>query len=190
MFLDESVNENGSWNVYKCQVCNHVYLGSEKPDNCPFCGSDKEAVLPSDQWEEIKNLNLNDQMKEYLELALKMEMEDTERYEAMMEECEERNESKNTHLLDGLAHHEEEHAELIEELLEKLNDDIKEPEEVDYDGPFEMKEFIEYSLKKEDEAIELYRKIQMNTNNPDIEYVFKNLIEAELEHKKLLNSMS
>jgi len=189
MFLDEST-KNSSWNIYRCQVCDHVYLGNEKPDVCPHCGSNGSELKDPELWEEITEVAINDDMEDKLKLAIKMELEDMNRYEAMLEECEERKELRNIAIMRRISSHEDEHAELIADLIEMDEEQFEElEEEAEYKGSLELNEFLAHSIKKELEAIELYEYISMNTNDPNVEYIFTNLIDAEQEHRKIIETM-
>jgi rubrerythrin len=143
-----------------------------------------------DLWEKVTSISITDDMKEKLEKAIRMEIEDTVRYEAMLEECKERNELRNIAILRRVSHHEEEHGELIADLIEMSEDEFEElEEEIEFTGPFEMDEFIDHSIDKENEAIKLYTHIHMNTNDPSVSYIFRNLVNAEKKHKEILLTM-
>lgn len=77
-FLNFQVKLYTMYEVCRCDVCGEVYLGTEKPETCPFCGAHK-LHLESIEADEFKALIPDDlEEEERGEMSLFIDLDEEE----------------------------------------------------------------------------------------------------------------
>lgn len=160
--------------IFTCKICGEVYLGSEIPPSCPFCGAAKKFLQLPQIWRDENNVELSDISKKNLEEALKLEVSNATFYKSASKTL---SDPKLRLMFKGLAKVEKEHAEVFQKLL-KLEalpgaDDLASGDE---------RECVEASLKREKHAVEFYLKAAEEATEPRVKEVFLAIMEIEKDH--------
>jgi len=162
--------------VYRCRVCGDVYIGTEKPKTCPFCGAHGNYFVLAQDWTLLKAENLSDITKENLKKALNLEIDNTNFYNAVSKR------SKDVYvssMFKGLAKVEREHASAICKHLNiaKPDSDIGSDKAVDSD-----KENIAEANRREKRAVKFYGEAMKQAPEKEIKGFFNALMQIESDH--------
>jgi len=162
--------------VYRCRVCGEVYLGTEMPKSCPFCGAHEKYFVLAKEWRLIHAESLSDIAKEYLNKALDIEIDNTNFYKAVS------GRTKNSFIssmFKGLSKVEREHASTICKHLkiEMPNSNVGLDKAVDSD-----KANVEETLRREQRAVKAYTEAMGKVPEKEIKELFKALMEIESDH--------
>ena len=162
--------------VYRCRVCGEVYIGSEKPKSCPFCGAHEKYFVLAKEWKLIHSDSLSDISKENLTKALDLEINNTNFYKAVS------GKSKDTYvssMFKGLSKVEREHASTICKHLRiaKPESDVGSDKAVDSD-----KANIEEANRREHRAVKFYGEAMKQAPEPEIKEFFNALMQIESDH--------
>ena len=71
--------------VYRCRICGEVYIGTEKPGSCPFCGAHQNYLVLTGEWSMIEGSSLSDASRKNLQKALDLEIDNTNFYRGVSE---------------------------------------------------------------------------------------------------------
>ena len=70
--------------MIRCRICGEVYLGSETPSHCPFCGAHSEHLVASEEYPaDINDVRLTVVERADLESAIELERSNTRFYLGM-----------------------------------------------------------------------------------------------------------
>ncbi|MDY0088432.1 MAG: rubrerythrin, partial [Coriobacteriia bacterium] len=76
--------------MIRCRICGEVYLGSEVPSHCPFCGAHREHLVDSTEYPaNINEVALTESERADLEAAIELERSNTRFYLGMAKRKEE-----------------------------------------------------------------------------------------------------
>ncbi|MBW2995626.1 ferritin [Candidatus Woesearchaeota archaeon] len=163
--------------LWRCEICGDPYVGDEAPSNCPFCGAKKEHIKEAKEAEVNFDVSLNEKDKANVEHALKVEVSNAAFYGCAEKKT---NDEEGKQLFKALRKVEAEHASVWKKIL-KLD---KIP--VGDDECFvENKENLEESHKREERAIEFYRKAAEESDNERVKKIFEVFVEVETDHLQL-----
>lgn len=138
---------------------------------------------------------------DYLRFAIKMEL-DGEKY--YLEQAEINKDNNLSTIFEFLAKDERKHAELLENKLNNLPYELKEDEALAaFNNVFENSEDFKLetkmdpkqidayrlALKKEQESIDLYKKLEKETEDKEGKELFKFLVEMEKKHYKIFDEI-
>ena len=162
--------------LWRCRICNELYIGYERPTNCPFCGAHQEYIIPAEQWKYADDIVLSPGSRKNMEEALKIEISNASFYLCVSRA------SKDTFIqgmFKALSKIETEHAHLHARILKAQKPDID----------FDMKlctaidlNSVKESLQREIDAVAHYGKFLGEAIEPRLKEVFKALVEIEGDH--------
>lgn len=174
--------------AYRCEICGEVYLGSEKPEQCPYCGA-HQNFLKSLQREDYSRISvfepdITEESLEDIKTAIGLEVENYLFYNCAASKTENENKAET---FERLAKVEMEHAKALADLgrldrsiIEDKKEELPEPEcSEDYVENFEK------SHEVENRAIEEYAKFARNASETQIKKFFAALVTIERDHLKL-----
>ena len=166
---------------HRCLICGEVYMGTEKPSNCPFCGALGKYLVQNDEWtdenESIRELSAESRTN--LEKALQLEVNNSPFYRDAMAK------TKNIALqavFKYLAKIEGEHASTVRKILKC---DMIEPEPGKEVATDDDRANIEAAHKREIDATAFYKKAAEEAVEPRVKKVFTALSEIESDHIEL-----
>lgn len=177
-------------NFYRCQICGDVYMGKEKPSNCPFCGAKSKYLVKTEKWvdENLSINSLSEISKKNLEKALQLEVNNAPFYRDAM------NRSKNITLqgiFKYLSKIEAEHASAVKKILKC---ELPQPEQGKETAVDDDMDNIRAAHEREKAAAAFYRKSASESREPRVKKVFTALSEIETDHimleEKLLKKKS
>ena len=165
--------------VYRCRICAEVYIGTEKPGSCPFCGAHENYLVVANQWSMIKAPSLSDISRKNLQKALDLEIDNTNFYRGVSEK------TRNVYVegtFKGLSKVEREHASTLCKHL-----GVTKPEsDVGFDKAVESdEENMSEANKRERRAVRFYTEARNKAPELEIKEFFKALMEIESDHIKL-----
>lgn len=175
---------------FRCQICGDVFIGTEKPSNCPYCGSKDRYLVPAAEWtdENLTITELSAVSRRNLEKALQLEVDNAPFYRDASARA------KTMHLqgaFKGLAKVEAEHASVVRKIL-KCEPPLPGPDAeraVDDDmGNLRL------AHEREVEASRFYAASALEAVEPRVKKVFIALSQIEADHimveKELLGEPS
>lgn len=167
--------------VYRCRICGEVYIGTEKPKSCPFCGAHENYFVLAKEWKLLHSETLSDLTKENLRKALDLEIDNTNFYKAIS------GKSKDVYIssmFKGLSKVEREHASTICKHL-----GIQKPDsEVGLDKALDSDQAnVEEANRRERRAVKFYGEAMKQAPEEDIKEFFKALMQIESDHIALTN---
>ncbi len=162
--------------VYRCRICGEVYIGTEKPESCPFCGAHENYFVLAEEWKLLHSEVLSGTTKENLKKALELEINNTNFYKAISEK------SKDVYvssMFKGLSKVEREHASAICKHLkiQRPDSDIGSDKALDSDQAN-----IEEANRRERNAVKFYGQASSQASEEDIKEFFKALMQIESDH--------
>jgi len=163
--------------LWRCEICGDPYVGDEAPANCPFCGAKKENIKEAKLAEVNFNVDLNEKDLANAKHALQVEVSNAAFYFCAAAKTDD---EEGKLLFKALGKVEAEHAAIWRKIL-KLD---KVPE--GHEECFAVnKENLEESHKREERAIEFYKKAAEESENKRVKKIFEVLVEVETDHLKL-----
>ncbi|MDR1413229.1 MAG: hypothetical protein LBJ07_04800 [Actinomycetes bacterium] len=70
--------------VWRCLICGDTYIGTERPSQCPFCGSHESNIVQSDCYPlDINEVEVTDAERADIVQAMEMEIENATLYALM-----------------------------------------------------------------------------------------------------------
>ena len=162
--------------TFRCRVCGEVYLGTEKPHTCPFCGAHDNYLVLASEWKLLKSAELSDIAKENLEKALDLEINNTNFYKAVSDLSAD---VFVQSMFKGLSKVEREHASTICKHLgiTKPDSTVGSDQAVPDD-----KENIAEAHRREERAVKFYGAAKQQALESEIKDFFQALIEIESDH--------
>ena len=164
-------------NLWRCEICGDPYIGDKPPSNCPFCGAKQKYIKLAKIAKANFDVELNEKDKTNIEKALELEISNTEFYRCAEKKT---NDKEGKQLFKALRKVEAEHASIWKKIL-KLQKLPTKTEECST----ENKNNLEESHKREEKAIEFYKKAAKETQNERVKQLFEVIIEVENDHLKL-----
>jgi len=162
--------------VYRCRVCGEVYIGTEKPESCPFCGAHKRYFILAREWELLQSETLSDITKENLKKALDLEINNTNFYRAVSQKSSDVHVSS---MFKGLSKVEREHASAICKHLKIQKPDSSEGSDK---ATGSDKESIMEANRRERNAVRFYGKAMKQAAEKEIKDFFNALMQIESDH--------
>ena len=71
--------------AFRCLICGDAYPGEEAPPRCPFCGVQKEYMVPLLRYIKNGKVTMSEKTRKNCFEALRLEMMDKAHYEAAAE---------------------------------------------------------------------------------------------------------
>lgn len=163
--------------IFVCRICGEVYIGKDIPPSCPFCGVANKYLRLAKAWQDENDVELSELSRKNLEIALELEIGNSEFYKAVSKKAEE---LEVRLMFKGLFKVEKEHAEVFAKLLKTSMPEIKM-----VDCPANRKEIINDSIQREKRAVKLYAKFIEEAKEPRIKEVFEAIMNVEKDHVEL-----
>lgn len=166
---------------YRCLICGEVYMGSDQPSNCPFCGAPGKYLVLNDEWvdENLGLAELSEVSRKNLERALQLEVNNSPFYRDAM------GKTSNTALqaiFKYLSKIEGEHASTIRKILKC---ELVEPEPGKEVAVDDDRANVEAAHEREVAATAFYKKAADEAVEPRVKKVFTALSEIESDHINL-----
>ena len=164
------------YKLYKCQICGDPYLGDYAPINCPYCGAKQHHFVDAHEYVnkfEQENNFSNDEMDNF-KAALEIEIANASFYKAASENSKE---DFHKWLFKALMKVESEHASIFAKHLK-----ITKPALFDVDASTDGETNLQESHRREQIAIESYKKFADSATTPRAKEVFASLVEIEADH--------
>ncbi len=164
-------------NLFRCEICGDPYIGDEAPENCPFCGAKKEFIKVTKEADVNFDVELGEKDLENVKRALDVEVSNASFYLCAAKKTDD---EEGKLLFKALGKVEAEHASVWRKIL-KL-DTVPEKSEECFSGNADN---LNESHKREDRAIEFYKKAAEESENERVKQIFKAFIDVETDHLKL-----
>jgi rubrerythrin len=163
--------------MVRCRICGEVYLGSETPSHCPFCGAHREYLVSSEEYPpDINDIEATGSEQADLEAAIELERSNTRFYLGM---AQHKSEPVLSSAYKRLSKIEAEHCELFCKLAGVDEpDDLSVPMEVADDWCAN----IAGSLARENRASALYAVFAGRATNERLREVFEAVSAIEADH--------
>lgn len=167
-------------NVYRCRICAEVYIGTAKPNSCPFCGAHQDYFVLAGEWTLLYAKSLSAVSRDNLTKALDLEIDNTNFYRSVSERTKD---IFIQGMFKGLSKVEREHASTICKHLGIAKPDSKvgQDQAVDSDD-----ENIQQADRREKRAVKFYGEALGQAPEPQIKEFFKALVQIESDHIILL----
>jgi len=163
--------------LWRCIICGDPYIGSDPPDNCPFCGAYRKYIKAASEAEVSFNVKLSKKDKSNAERALEVEISNSEFYFCAARETDD---DEGKLLFKALGKVEREHASIWKKILKK--DSIPPGNEDCHESNIDnLKESHERELR----AIKFYKKAAQEAENARIKEIFEALVEVETDHLQM-----
>jgi len=162
----------------RCLICGEVYMGTDKPSNCPFCGAPGKYLVLHDEWTD-ENLSLGELSgisRKNLEKALQLEVNNSPFYRDAMGRTKS---SALQAIFKYLAKIEGEHASAVRKILKCKMIEPEPGKEVALDDD---RANVEAAHKREVAATAFYKKAADEAVEPRVKKVFTALSEIESDH--------
>ena len=166
--------------IFKCEICRQVYILSERPSNCPFCGSFEEHVKPVEDVPYIREYELTEKSKDNIFKAIEKEFYAYSYYECSNKISIDKN-IINKFKVMGM-HEIWHHRLLSDELNLKFDETIIELKCTNLD-----EENRRNAMIAEAQAIVDYKKYLEEATEPRVKMVFAALLEVEQMHLDLIS---
>lgn len=164
--------------AYRCEICGETYLGSSKPENCPYCGAHQEYLKKLENYSRVMPEKVTEKSRENVLKAIELEIDNAKFYACAAQKTEDELEAA---VFKRLKKIEAEHAEALAEVI-----DVPEEEIPSYDACSENAiENYREAHDREERAIKSYGKFASEAEEPEIEELFKAIVEIEQDHLDL-----
>ncbi|PIR67971.1 ferritin [bacterium CG10_big_fil_rev_8_21_14_0_10_33_18] len=164
--------------IFRCQICGEAYIGNSKPSHCPYCGAHDNFLILASEWkEENIGLELSQNSKEYLQKALKLELDNAAFYKCISKTV---TDPEISGMFKFLGKVEAEHASVFKKML-----GLKKIDVVETECFTDIKKDLEESSFRENRAINFYREVVQKAPEKRIKTVFAALIQIETDHFNL-----
>lgn len=164
---------------YRCQICGETYLGREAADRCPYCGAPGHKLVSPAEYMEYGVIDISEESRQACLKAIELEVNNTAYYKKCASAAE--NQISKA-IFKRLAKHEDEHAELLADMLGIEEEDLPE-----VSIPGNDRERFEEAHRHEKKAIDFYLELARNAPEPRVKEVFSALSDIELEHLNMSN---
>ncbi len=158
----------------RCQICGETYLGTQKPDRCPFCGADQRHIVMATEWVDHGKVDLSEQSYKDCERSVELELDNMAFYKCAAAKTKDQIMES---FFKRLSKHEGEHAELLAEMM-----GIEEPDPPEVSCSDDDRENMAEAHRREKRAILLYQAIANRAPEPRMQEVFRALTDIESEH--------
>ncbi len=164
------------YKLYKCQICGDPYIGDDAPINCPYCGAKKHFFVDArdyiNKFEQENNFTSEEM--DHFKAALDIEIGNASFYKAAAESS-----TQDLHkwLFKSLMKVEYEHASIFSKHLK-----IIKPALLDVEASTDGETNLQESHRREQIAIESYKKFAAAATTPRAKEVFDALVEIEADH--------
>lgn len=163
--------------IYRCDICGEVYLGTEPPTRCPYCGAAQKEILPTEEYAlDINEVELTDSERADIEHAVELEVHDSRYYITMAGRDKE---SALGSAYKRLSKIEQEHCELFCKLLKR---DVPENLTASIEIAEGWCEDIDASISAESHAAQFYAEIAERATTKRVKEVFSIISKVELDH--------
>jgi len=170
--------------TFRCTICGEVYVGENKPSDCPFCGAGSKYIkdIREVEGKEIFAVDkLSDESRRNLITALNLEISNASFYK-----CASENSASEymRALFKRLAKIEKEHADIIRKFLdlEAIKWQEEECSTLDIEN-------LRNAEQREDDAVKFYKKAMSEAKEAKISSFFKILAEVEEGHLEILKKI-
>jgi rubrerythrin len=160
--------------LWRCIVCGDPYIGSNPPDNCPFCGAHRQYIVEAKEAQVSFDVELNETDRANAQRALDVEVSNSTFYFCAAKKT---GDDEGKILFKALGKVEKEHASIWKKVL-KL-DSIPEGSETCSE---DNRENLQESHDRETRAIEFYRKAADESGSERLKELFTALVEIETDH--------
>jgi rubrerythrin len=170
-----------NYKLYKCQICGDPYLGDDAPINCPYCGAKQHHFVDALEYVNkfTQENNFTDDEKANFAAALDIEIANASFYKAASANAKD---DFHKSLFKALMKVESEHASIFAKHLKISKSALIDVAASD-DGDTNLQE----SHRREEIAIESYKKFADTATTPRAIEVFSALVEIEADHLGLEN---
>jgi rubrerythrin len=167
------------YKLYRCMICGDPYLGDHPPVNCPYCGAKQHYFVDAREYISpfSQDHNFTDEEKANFQAALDIEIGNASFY---LKASEISSEFFYKGLFKALKKVESEHASVFAKHL-----GITKPELYDVEASTDGEENVQESHRREEIAIENYKKFAEAATTPRAKQVFTALVEIEEDHLSL-----
>lgn len=170
------------YQLYVCKICGEPYLGNEAPSKCPFCGAQKELIVPSEKWAPLWGAPINEISRKHLELGLGLEVSNTNFY---MNISKGASDDYSKKLFKGLSKIEREHADVMCKLMGIPMPDFEKMQKPEDVPKGNLHENLLESNRRESRAIGKYQTAAAEVTDPHVKLFFLQLIRIEGDHLSL-----
>ena len=160
--------------LWRCIICGDPYIGSNPPDNCPFCGAHLKYIQDARTAVVNFDVELNDTDRANAQKALDVEVSNSTFYFCAAEKS---NDADGRLLFKALGKVEKEHASIWKKIL-KLDSIPQGSESCSEDNNENLKE----SHERESRAIAFYKQAAEDAGSERIKELFESLVEIETDH--------
>ncbi len=169
--------------VFRCIICGEVYIGTEKPTNCPFCGALDKFLVEGKAFrapdEPMKDIS--EETKVMLQKTFDLEVHATRFYLAASKRS---SDPFVQSIFKGLSKTEREHVSVAAKALGVSKpDNLTEPE----GDKGSDEENIRETDALERRATALYKEFLEKAKEPRAKQIFQALMEVESGHIELVN---
>ncbi|MDH3997523.1 MAG: hypothetical protein OET90_01675 [Desulfuromonadales bacterium] len=167
------------YKLYKCQICGDPYLGDEPPVNCPYCGAKKHYFVDGRDYVSPfkQEHNFTDEEMANFQAALDIEIGNASFYKTAAEKS---SPEFFQWLFKALMKVESEHASIFAKHL-----GVAKPTLIEVDASADGEVNVQESHRREEIAIDSYRKFAKAATTPRAKQVFSALVEIEEDHLSL-----
>ena len=164
------------YKLFKCQICGDPYLGDDAPINCPYCGAKQHHFVDARDYVNKfeQDINFSDDEMGNFKAALDIEIGNASFYKAASESS---TEDFHKWLFKALMKVEYEHASIFSKHLK-----ITKPDLLDVEASTDGATNLEESHRREQIAIESYKKFADSATTSRAKEVFSALVEIEEDH--------
>jgi len=160
--------------LWRCIVCGDPYIGSNPPDNCPFCGAHLKYIQDAKTAEVSFDVELTETDRVNAQRALEVEVSNSTFY---FQAAERTDHAEGRLLFKALGKVEKEHASIWKKVL-KLDSIPPGSETCSEDYKANLQE----SHERESRAIAFYRQAAEGSGSERIKELFGALVEIETDH--------
>lgn len=164
---------------WRCQICGETYLGEIPADRCPYCGAAGNNLNSPAEYHDYGVVEMSEKSREDCLKALELELNNASFYKQCAGVAD--NQISKA-IFKRLSKHEQEHAELIADML-----GIEEGELQKVDVPTADPERFSEAHEHELKAINFYLKVAEEAQEIRVREVFRALSDIEMEHLRLSN---
>lgn len=168
-----------NYKLYKCQICGDPYLGDHPPINCPYCGAKQHYFIDAREYVSpfTQEHNFTQEEKDNFQAALDIEIGNASFYQKASDLS---SDLFYKSLFKALKKIESEHAGIFAKHLK-----MTKPELYDVPASRDGEENLKESHRREEIAIENYKKFALAATTPRAKQVFTALVEIEEDHLSL-----
>ncbi len=161
--------------VYICKICGDAYIADNPPPRCPFCGAYPQYLTELNGFKPNYDVELNEIDRKNAEHALEVEVSNTMFYKCAGAKS---NTFEGQKIFKYLKKVEEEHAMVWKKILKLDTVDFPENNQC----AVETKANLQESHKREERAINFYKKAAAEATNPRVKEIFSAFVEVETDH--------